>query len=359
MNIKSLNNNRMKIKLQIVLLFLVISFSTMAENLKPVKSLEGSWRFTIGDDPAWAEVDYDDSEWDLVHVPSSWEKSGFIDYNGYGWYRKEFYVNDEIDQEHLFLMVGRIDDVDEVYLNGDLIGTSGVFPPLVRTAYAVPRKYPFPVELLNRNGKNVIAVRVFDEYIDGGIYKGPVGIYRDIDNDLLSLNLAGYWDFETVNKVDVSATNLYKNDEGKIYVPAFWETAGYPAYDGSATYSRSFRLPDRFPQQEMMVVVGYVDDVDKVDINGIRIGTVGDLRTRENRDIPDHMILRGYEIPQGVLKPGEVNTITIKVYDTGIMGGIYEGPVGLITSQNFNQLKKQQVEKEYNFWDSFFKQIFE
>ncbi|MEJ2594827.1 MAG: beta galactosidase jelly roll domain-containing protein [bacterium] len=347
---------------RLIILFLIMGMCVspiMAENLKLVKNLEGTWRFTIGDNPEWAMPDYDDRDWDVVYVPQSWEKSGFVDYNGYAWYRKVFDADETLDREDLLLRLGQIDDVDEVYLNGQLIGTTGVFPPLVRTAYTVPRKYPLPAELLNMKGKNVIAVRVYDEYLDGGIYSGPVGIYHDMDNDLLSLNLAGYWEFETINTVSPKPENIYGIKDGLIYVPAFWESLGYATYDGSAVYTKDFRLPARFNTENMMVVVGYVDDVDKVEINGTRVGTVADLRTRDNKDIPDHLILRGYNVPSGTLRAGSNNTITIKVYDTGIMGGIYEGPVGLITPDNYELLRAQQKEKSYNFWDDFFKQIFE
>ncbi|NJM16255.1 MAG: hypothetical protein HC896_13550 [Bacteroidales bacterium] len=44
--------------------------------------------------------------------------------------------------------------------------------------------------------------------------------------------------------------------------------------------------------------------------------------------------MRIYEIPRGLLKPGQTNVITIKVYDSGGEGGIYNGPVGLITKEN-------------------------
>ena len=354
------NKTGLKAKYAILLILMItISLTSFAENLKKVISLEGSWRFSIGDDPAWAEPAYDDSDWDRVFVPKSWENNGFDDYNGYAWYRKSFQFTDSMNEETLFLMLGYIDDVDEVYLNGKLIGASGVMPPLVRTAYNILRKYPLPAELLNKNGKNILAVRVFDEYLDGGIYSGPVGIYYDEDNDLLSLNLAGYWDFETTNKVANYAAKMYGQESGKLFVPGFWESRGYPEYDGSAEYSTSFRLPDRFNDENMMIVVGYIDDIDKVYINDTRIGTVTDLRVKKNRDVPNHIILRGYQIPPGLLMKGSMNTIRVKVYDTQLMGGIYEGPIGLITSQNFEELKKQQVEKPYNFWEDFFKSIFE
>lgn len=356
---KTYKPNQIFLTLFSIAAMVFLTLTSHAENLKVLLNMEGTWRFTIGDNPEWAKPEYDDSKWDMLFVPKSWESSGYVDYNGFAWYRKSFEFNGSLNDEILFLLLGYIDDVDEVYLNGHLIGASGIMPPLVVTAYNIKRKYALPEDLLNKNGKNVLAVRVYDEYLDGGIYAGPVGIFYDEDNDLLSLNLAGYWDFETTNKVANTAKDIYGQQDGQLFVPGFWETMGYPNYDGSAEYTTSFMLPDRFDTEEIMLVLGYIDDIDKVYLNDIRIGTVTDLRNRENKDVPNNIILRGYQIPPDVLKTGGLNTLSVKVYDTELLGGIYEGPVGLITKQNFGLLKERQVEKPYSFWDDFFKSIFE
>ena len=85
----------------------------------------------------------------------------------------------------LYLMMGRIDDADEVYLNGKEIGKSGKFPPDYVTAYDRTRKYIIPAGYLKEDGENVIAVKVYDSYLEGGIVDGPTGIYIDEDNDFL------------------------------------------------------------------------------------------------------------------------------------------------------------------------------
>ncbi len=36
------------------------------------------------------QIDFDDSKWDKITVPSSWENQGFRGYNGYAWYRVSF-----------------------------------------------------------------------------------------------------------------------------------------------------------------------------------------------------------------------------------------------------------------------------
>jgi sialate O-acetylesterase len=82
--------------------------------------------------------------------------------------------------ENLVVVLGKIDDIDEVYLNGQLIGTTGdmIMNPLTNVfnnEYLQIRGYSITREDLIQ-GKNVIAVRVYDGMADGGIYEGPVGI---------------------------------------------------------------------------------------------------------------------------------------------------------------------------------------
>lgn len=357
----TLNSRKIFTGRRLLMLSLLVAMSLFArsENLNKIIDLEGTWKFTVGDDPAWAMTNYNDADWDIVSVPGNWEQNGFRDYNGFAWYRKEFRLSRSLDELRPFLVLGFIDDVDEVYLNGHLIGASGVMPPQVTTAFRLQRKYPLPTELLNPNGKNVIAVRVFDEYLDGGIYAGPVGIFYDEDNELLTVNLAGYWNFKTLLEEEHSADRFHNQTGGKIYVPGYWESFGYPDFDGTGIYSTTFKLPSSFDDSDLMLVLGYVDDIDKAYLNGERIGTVETLDNSRNRDVPTANLFRGYKIRPGLLVKGGENVLEVKVYDTGGLGGIYEGPVGIATSENYQKLNKQQQEKPYSIWEELFKGLFE
>ena len=185
-------------KLFILFLFLFSTFSSVrAEDLRKIVSLSGSWRFSVGDDSKWASPLFDDSSWDQISVPGKWEEQGYNDYNGYAWYRKTFRISDIPSNSPVFLVLGRIDDVDEVYFNGREIGKSGKFPPDYKTAYDRTRKYLIPSDLIKENEENVISVKVYDSYLEGGIIEGPAGIYTDEDNELIALNLSGKWKFQT------------------------------------------------------------------------------------------------------------------------------------------------------------------
>jgi sialate O-acetylesterase len=79
------------------------------------------------------------------------------------------------------LLLGKIDDYDETYINGRRIGRTG--KPVndwgrgnLGDHYLELRAYFIPKDYLNYDNFNQIAVRVFDGFIKGGIYEGPVGI---------------------------------------------------------------------------------------------------------------------------------------------------------------------------------------
>ncbi|WP_227380310.1 glycoside hydrolase family 97 catalytic domain-containing protein [Haladaptatus halobius] len=145
----------------------------------PSMALSPAWRFRRGDDAAWAAAEYDDGDWEQVELPASWEEhSGYTDDNVFGWYRKTITVPASWEEygEDLVLPVGKIDDVDRTFFNGEAVGQTGSFPEDgFETAWQVPRVYTVPTENVNYGGENVIAIRVYDAGGGGGLYAGPIG----------------------------------------------------------------------------------------------------------------------------------------------------------------------------------------
>jgi sialate O-acetylesterase len=129
----------------------------------------------------WKEPAFDDSTWRSIAVPAWWETQGFRDYDGYAWYRTTFTVPVRLRQERLIAVLGMIDDLDEVYLNGERIGRTGFMSSNTdrisfSDEYQEVRAYTISPELLSTGKENVLAVRVYDGFKDGGIYRGPIGI---------------------------------------------------------------------------------------------------------------------------------------------------------------------------------------
>jgi hypothetical protein len=74
------------------------------------------------------------------------------------------------------LVLGKIDDVDQTYFNGERIGESGEFPPDYEASeFNKVRRYPVEADLIRYGQDNVIAVRVYDQGGRGGMWQGPMG----------------------------------------------------------------------------------------------------------------------------------------------------------------------------------------
>jgi hypothetical protein len=308
----------------LVAFLLIICFSP--NTFSQVISLKGKWKFHLGDRSVYATQKYSDADWEEIAVPSAWEEQGFHGFDGFAWYRISFDGKKLTKDKIYHLNLGYIDDCDEVFFNDSLIGFSGHFPPKFKTAYNNERKYILPSHMINYNGKNVIAVRVFDVTLGGGIVDGNIGIYENSIDKKMLVDLQGIWSFATTwNDEKVS----HENDWRKIMVPMAWEFQGYSKYDGYAWYKKTFNIPGNFSGEDLVFVGGKIDDFDRVYLNGKQIGRTNDQKRYGTSN--SYQELRVYSIPKDLLKRNGINTIEIFVEDMGNIGGIYEGPIGITT----------------------------
>ncbi len=136
-----------------------------------ISVVSGEWKFNKGDDISWKEPGFDDSNWQKVILPNHWEKhSDYKEDNVFGWYRREIIIPEEYKGKDITISVGMVDDVDETYFNGELIGKTGSFPPDYKSAWSIIREYRVSSKSIKYGNKNTIAVRVFDGYGPGGIF---------------------------------------------------------------------------------------------------------------------------------------------------------------------------------------------
>lgn len=319
-----------------------MSLAIFGQELERLHNLRGHWKFSIGDHKEWATLDYDDSDWEEIYVPRRWEREGFNGYDGYAWYRTTF-SGDELEKDRVhYLRLGYIDDVDEVYFNGVKIGFSGGFPPDYYTAWQAQREYRIPNELLNYNGENLIAVRVFDKGGEGGIYSGEVGLLVAEDGYQDVINLEGLWKIKTRNKDEYADPDFDDSNWDDIQVPADWKVIGIRDLRDYAWYRKTFEIPEGTNLDNMVLIGGYIDDFDVTYVNGQKVGETDDgRRYGRSRSFQE---LRVYEIPNGLLKPGK-NVISVRVDDLGNDGGIYKGPVAIIPEKLVTTYKRDSY-----FW---------
>lgn len=339
--IKFLKNHRTGTLLisALIILFSQSGKANPAEdNLVLLKNLTGRWQFSIGINNEWISPKFDDSKWESIHVPSPWEDEGFNGYNGYAFYRKNIEIPSTYKDRMLYLNMGYIDDVDEVYLNGHKIGASGSFPPNYNTAYNAERIYYIPAEDINFDGSNLIAVKVYDSYDQGGIVSGDIGLYGGKASVNLDLNLQSLWKFHTGDDPARKESDFDDSGWSEIFVPAKWEDQGYRDYDGYAWYRKSFIYKINNDNEKMVLLMGKIDDIDQVFINGTLVGSTGNFPSSKYSDVytgQEYDAFRGYFIPDGLLKKNQKNVIAVRVLDTGGTGGIYEGPIGIISQTKY------------------------
>ncbi|KAA3618581.1 MAG: glycoside hydrolase [Calditrichaeota bacterium] len=312
--------------------------SSDLQRYKKIVELRGMWRFQIGDNPEWKKFDLDDRSWGEIFVPADWEDEGYSGYDGIAWYRKSFTMPEQ-KYEAYNLFLGYIDDADEVFLNGHFIGGLGDFYPGNMTAYDQQRIYNVPAHYFNFGAANVIAVRVYDKYLNGGIVGGnKIGIFTDMS---VVIPLAGVWKFKMID-YDLP-DDFYENpgdDWMELDVPKEWGKQGLDDYDGYGWYRKKVVIPSRLENQALILVLGKIDDYDETYFNGQRIGRTGRFsRFVEVGDLGDtYLQMRIYRIPAEIIKFDKENIIDVRVYDGFQHGGIYEGPIGITTQAHLQYL---------------------
>jgi cephalosporin-C deacetylase-like acetyl esterase len=150
------------------------------------------WKFHTGDNPEYADSEFNDNDWSLISPMEVWENQGFDNYDGFAWYRLKVHVPASMKRvakkyDGLIFRAGKIDDADVSFFNGHILGSTGKLPPEYASAWDAERSYLIAPEYVNWGGENTIAVRVYDGGGDGGLYGGPAELTLRGDPDLLSM----------------------------------------------------------------------------------------------------------------------------------------------------------------------------
>src|ERR1700733_3419775 len=88
-----------------------------------VASLDGLWRFHTGDNPAWADPNFDDSQWPLLRADEAWDDQGYKNYGGFAWYRFTVAVPDGSRNWSIYL--GPMETGYQLFVDGRVAGSFG------------------------------------------------------------------------------------------------------------------------------------------------------------------------------------------------------------------------------------------
>lgn len=159
-------------------------------------SLPQTWKFRTGDNPEWSSPDFNDSQWKDIKIGSPWETQGYPDLDGFAWYRTKVVIpsslkNNSYLEGDLKISLGKIDDGDQVFLNGKIIGQNGEKGGTIEQGiWDAERVYRIPLNdpAIRWDQENTIAVRVFDHGGDGGMWAGPYEIGVTGISDYVSID---------------------------------------------------------------------------------------------------------------------------------------------------------------------------
>jgi len=159
---------------------------------KNIITLNGPWKFIVGDNMQYAQPNYDDSGWetmDLTAPPGAhdgdvglsgyipgWTAKGHPNYSGYAWYRLKVPSDTATGNNLALAAPPAVDDAYQLFINGVFSGSAGNFSGAVPKAYSIqPRMFLLPENV--KKEKNItIAFRVWMSSTTQGSGAGGIHI---------------------------------------------------------------------------------------------------------------------------------------------------------------------------------------
>ncbi len=204
------------------------------ESSSNYQALNGDWKFQFSENPAsrpknFYEVDYDDSDWDTIPVPSSWQLEGYdypiytnitypwtgvenpnapnapTEYNPVGSYRETFTVPEGWEEREVFISFQGVESAFYLWVNGERVGYS-------EDSFTVAE---FNITDYLVEGENTLAVEVYRwsdaSWLEDQDFIRLSGIFRDVY--LYSTSKVHMRDFFVTTDLDEDYKNATLNVE--------------------------------------------------------------------------------------------------------------------------------------------------
>jgi beta-galactosidase len=160
---------------------LVLTVQLHAQTTRQTILFNEGWKFHKGDLTGAEKPGFNDADWRHIDLPHDWSIEGPFDQHwasataylpgGIGWYRKTFTIPSVLQSRKLFLYFDGVYKNAEVWINGHFLGK--------RPNGFIPFQYEI-TDWVNRNGNNIVSVKVdHSEFADSRWYTGS-GIYRNV-----------------------------------------------------------------------------------------------------------------------------------------------------------------------------------
>ncbi len=191
----------------------------------------------------WFEPTYEAQAWKKMDLPLEWGSTEFGKSDGIVWFRKEIVLPSDVEGQKGLIGLGPIDDWDETYVNGKLIGSM--------KEYNKDRQYVLDPGIL-KSGKNLIVVKVTDTGGGGGLHGKKDQLFLEANGKRLALH--GDWAY----KSSALTTDFGIKDTGPNAFPSQLYNAmiapliqfgikGMIWYQGEANASKALEYQRLFP----------------------------------------------------------------------------------------------------------------
>lgn len=126
-------------------------------------------------------------DWKTMELPALLGPDGLDQFDGVVYFRRQIDLPDDWAGQPVTLSLGPIDDYDDVWVNGTLVGSTHD-----DGKWNVPRVYQVPGEVV-KSGANFVAIRMLDQSGPGGVF--GQGEQMFMQQGVAQVSLAGAWEY--------------------------------------------------------------------------------------------------------------------------------------------------------------------
>ncbi len=150
-----------------------------------------------------------DQGWHRETIPNAWRavpKGELAPIHGYSWYRALVVIPESWKGDELVLYIEAMDDARATYVNGQLVGIAGAFPPKFRSGLGESGQYVVGQGLLRFANVNTVAIRVYQNDPRPNFSVAPPVLLNR--NDSEAIRLEGTWQYRPGDDLEWSKATL-------------------------------------------------------------------------------------------------------------------------------------------------------
>jgi DUF1680 family protein len=329
----------------IAVLVVVIAAASQAQTI----NLPKESKFKFGDNPEWSSPTFNDNDWATQLLAKSFKKD-----SSYAWYRIKIVIPSNmktIKGKGLKLYLGKIDDADQTYFNGKLIGETGSFPPNYVSQWEKQRLYIIPESEVQWDKENLIAVKVYNLVGGMGMWEGPYSIEPlgwvdevDVSHNFIETDKNGFAiKIAFTNKTDnafagsikywvrnKANTEILFSETKPVQLQAKTGAEAVVQFSGFHSEKENvFRVGYQINDNNSALFLKYEQVY--IDTNNLKIPFIGEVRPLVKNAIPDNFISVPLQNQQyfGYLNTRFTQNLEerlLKVDEFGLMGSYLHRP---------------------------------